>query len=984
MLPQFYATKQRYNCFISEKTGVCPPGRYNDFSKVFVPVLSATCHSFTLPKGVSIVGPCTYQNSDVCNAQCVSNGQVLWKEEAKCLSGGQWSPLPPCHTANSLELIRCDKLTDITEENMAACVKIKINVRGSTSTPKAICPEILQLFVKFGNCSADLGTNCTVSCPFGGFVLQCVTNRHEICTLPVTSLCPELKSVKLINCSRVVGSFCKVRCPNGIIAAEEIMCLPTNEWSPLPLCNYRSQCARQQLPAQVRFINTKCKQSTAPRCKVGCNVRAASRASNFSIRGLLFVKDAECKSSGLWHGLPNCEEAKKIFSKKFGEKLECPKPKLPKNSVLVSKCSPAEGSVCHYKCKEGFFSTGNNTIRCFMKRWIRESICKPILCPPLPKTFHHDITCRRTIGSNCDLQCKDGTLDGNSTVTCYVSGKWSTFPTCSSSFKNCTRTISPYISFVQDCSFQDDAKCQIRCPENFALVGRNFIKCEKGTWKNIPQCIREKISPYKLFKIKCSFPPPLHANLKLIGSCNPEGGITCDITCRDDSAYMTGPNSTTCLPPGIWSKIKPCSGKSYCSVPKFRKHLKVSQNCSGKEVGSKCYVKCKYRSEIGKFILCKKNLKWSSPPRCTCPLPILREDIDFRENCIDRNPEEKCALECKKGLLMIGDGNIRCKYKLKWTSLPSCKRPKCLKPKLSRVLSFKEDCTSKLSGERCKLECKEGGKMLKHSTIQCISGTHWTEQPKCACPFPFLSNGVIAKNDCRKVFPGQKCFLMCKSNSFKISRDFITCNSYTRWSGTSDCKRKRCPRPVLTNTLLFEEDCSVKGFGDRCHVSCKELGKKCLLQCKEGGEFFGPNFIVCLFGFLWTPLPTCSCPIPNLPDDLIAIENCNKKGIGQKCHLKCKEYMPLAADKFIICQNNTRWSHVPKCKKFTCLELRLPKHLGFKGDCVSKYPGEYCQIMCKAGGTIIGSHRVTCIKGKKWTKLPDCTCPSPKLRNQSF
>ncbi|GFU82830.1 uncharacterized protein TNCV_266271 [Trichonephila clavipes] len=186
-------------------------GTLTTYPKPSRPDVSATCHSFTLSNGISIVGPCTYQNSDVCNAQCVNNGQVLWKEETKCLSGGQWSPLPPCHTANSLELIRCDKLADITQENIAACVKIKITVRGSISTPKAICPEILQLFVKFGNCSAELGTNCTVSCPYGGFVLQCVTNRHENCIFPVTSLCPELKSVKLINCSRVAGAFCKVR-----------------------------------------------------------------------------------------------------------------------------------------------------------------------------------------------------------------------------------------------------------------------------------------------------------------------------------------------------------------------------------------------------------------------------------------------------------------------------------------------------------------------------------------------------------------------------------------------------------------------------------------------------------------------------------------------------------------------------------------------------------------------------------------------------
>ncbi|GFR20332.1 uncharacterized protein TNCT_217831 [Trichonephila clavata] len=179
-------------------------------SENLVQVLNATCHSSALPNGVSIVGPCSYQNSDACNAHCVHNGQVLWKEEVKCLSGDQWSPLPPCNAANSVELIRCDNLTNVSQENLSACIKIKIALRGSTSTPKAMCPEILRLFVKFGKCSTEPGTNCTVSCPYGGFVLQCATSKQENCTFPVTPLCPELKSMKLINCSRGVGEFCKV------------------------------------------------------------------------------------------------------------------------------------------------------------------------------------------------------------------------------------------------------------------------------------------------------------------------------------------------------------------------------------------------------------------------------------------------------------------------------------------------------------------------------------------------------------------------------------------------------------------------------------------------------------------------------------------------------------------------------------------------------------------------------------------------------
>ncbi|GFU11402.1 hypothetical protein NPIL_323481 [Nephila pilipes] len=1053
----------------------------------FAQVLNAICRPSDLPNGVRIVGLCSYQNPDVCNAYCVNHGKIIWKENTTCLPDGKWSPLPICHAANSLEVIRCNKLIDMTQNNLSACLKIKIGVRGYTSTPKALCPEILRLFVKFGNCSTKPGTKCAVSCNDGTYVLLCVTSKQENCTLPVSSLCPELRNVELINCSRVHGAFCKVRCPNGVITTEEIVCLSTNRWSPLPSCNFRSQCAGQKLPSKVRFINNTCKRSTALRCKVGCDVRVSSPVSYFNIHQLVFVKDIECNSTGFWHGLPDCEKAKKMFLNENTKKRQCPQPKRYKNSFLQKNCSLTEGSVCHYKCRKGYISSGSNSIRCFMKQWIGEPICKPVSCPPLPKTLHFDNTCRRTIGSSCYLQCKSGILEGSRRITCYFPGKWSTLPNCLPSSNNCPSKISPYITFVHNCSLNDKAKCQIRCPRNFALVGWHFIRCENGTWKNIPQCFPARISPYKLIKIKCTFPPPLYGNLKLIGLCNPEGGVTCDVTCRDDSARMTGPNATTCLPPGLWSKIKPCSGgKLYCPPPVFHKHLEVTEDCSGKEVSSKCYVRCKYRPEMRYFIICTNKLKWSTLPRCTCPLPVLRNDIGFLENCSYKHPGEKCVLTCKKRFSMVKGGNIMCTNKLRWSSLPACKRPRCLKPKLTKVLSFKEDCSSKHSGDHCKLECKEGGQILKHSSIQCIKAMRWTKQPNCACPFPFLTKGVKMNRDCRKILPGQKCFLSCKSNLLKISRNYITCETNTRWSSTPECKRKTCPRPVLPKTLIFEEDCTSKGLGDRCHVSCKELGRsfksnyvvclnnirwtplpictcpipslpdfvetkndckskfpgqyciltcrkgmkmegkaaifcqnntkwskipkckqnychkkklpgillysedctavspreRCFLECKEGGKFFGRNFIVCIHRYLWTPLPTCSCPVPNLSDDLTAVENCSKKRIGEKCRLKCKGHKSLVDKNYIICKNNTRWGHLPKCKRFPCARLSLPIHLGFKESCSTKYPGESCRLKCKSGGEIIGNHYVTCIEGKKWTNLPKCACSSPNIRDE--
>ncbi|PRD32095.1 UNVERIFIED_CONTAM: hypothetical protein NCL1_21509 [Trichonephila clavipes] len=42
-------------------------------------------------------------------------------------------------------------------------------------------------------------------------------------------------------------------------------------------------------------------------------------------------------------------------------------------------------------------------------------------------------------------------------------------------------------------------------------------------------------------------------------------------------------------------------------IPKFRKQIEVAQDYTGKEVGSKCYVQCKYRPEIGYFIICTRK-----------------------------------------------------------------------------------------------------------------------------------------------------------------------------------------------------------------------------------------------------------------------------------------------------------------------------------------------------------------------------------------
>ncbi|KAF8792623.1 Sushi like protein [Argiope bruennichi] len=1003
------------------------------------------------------------------------------------MSHGKWSPLPTCQTTHTLELIRCNPISDMSQENMAACVKIKITVPGIMGTPKAVCPDILRLFVKFGSCVKKSGSDCVVTCRNNNFILICLVNNQlpGDCESPTPSLCPELRYAKLVNCSRIQGVTCKIRCPNGKIAYEETFCLPSYEWSPLPACDFRSQCKKQKLPEKLHFINRTCKSSKVRYCKVGCNVRVFKPTSLRTSQEVVFIKDIYCASSGEWKGLPNCERAERLFWNKRIKKWLCAKPKLGKYSKLQGRCSYLEGSICRYKCKKGFFSKGNYTIRCLKRKWHGIHKCEPVSCPKLPDIYELKNNCPHVSGSICEALCRAGELIGKSMIFCYPSGHWSPLPLCVPP-RTCPRKLSPQIAFVSKCTFKEGEKCQVRCRGTLVLVGSNFVICRRGKWRDAPGCFLANETPYKPFEFKCHFPLQLNGNLKIIGFCKPLGGMSCDIGCRDHSAHMTGPNATTCLPPGLWTFLRPCTGgKSYCSAPKFR-HVVMMEYCSGKEVGLSCQGRCKHRPDIKFSIKCTSDVKWSIPPICTCPTPILRKGIEFKEKCDTKQMGQKCNVKCKSGFIMVGAGLIICNARLQWSKLPLCKKIVCPKPKLTSVLMFTKDCTAIQMGKSCHLECKEGGAILPHSKINCINGKHWTKLPFCACPPPSLDEGMGTKNGCNKTIPGQKCFISCTGKLFLFGKNYIICQKNTRWSKAPLCKKKFCHKPILTDTLIFDEDCSSKQPGERCLMVCKNLGslvgptfiicsnatrwsplprcscpppslpdflkakedcrrklpgescplsctdnlkvegnatikcradahwsplpkckenycikkqlprtlvhstdctaippgKKCFVECSEGGEVEGNNFITCIGGSQWTALPRCRCPAPKLSYYLNATNDCSRKRIGENCNLQCKERRKVVGKNFIICQNNTLWSPLPKCIQNFCLKLKLPAFLIYPEDCSTKSPGEQCKLECTEGGEFIGSSNITCINGKKWSPLPKCTCPPPNLNER--
>ncbi|KAF8788449.1 Sushi like protein [Argiope bruennichi] len=1005
------------------------------------------CRPSDLPDGVNLIGTCNHPRQKGCKVICEVNGTVVWKETVNCLHSKKWSSLPPCR---ALELLRCSKSNEFSQTSPLACVKIHIAIPGANLAMKAICPDILRLFFVFGNCSSVSGTKCAINC--NGFVLLCLVNSKwsPKCSLPVPSLCPELTFGDLLNCSRIEGVSCKVRCPNGKLADEEAICLSTLEWSPLPDCRYRRQCATQKLPDKIRFLVPSCQSSNSHHCKVGCSV--SSR--------LVAVQDAECTPWGEWRGLPDCKNLPILFSDSINQKKRC--------ANRRDKCIRCEG---------------RSNIRCSSSKTHKRDIP---LCSPLPQRFELSGACSRMVGSICIVHCKNGNLEGNKTIFCFLTGQWSELPLCLQRNATCPRKVSPFLSFVSNCSFVEGAKCQVRCQKDYVLTGLHIITCGNDSWKYVPKCFPEVLSPYKALKVECRFPPLLHSSLKIVGSCSPKGGMSCDVACKDESATLRGPNATTCLSPGHWTDTKFCiGGEPFCLEPILSKYLEAIENCSDKIVGSMCQVRCRARPDINFTMICKNGLKWSAPPKCACPEPSLKIGMELIEKCKNKQPSESCSVKCKHGFSMNGKGIIICNDELKWTSMAFCTKILCEKPEVGNMLIFKKECMSKSPGDSCRLECRKGGKLLGHSKIQCTDAKHWTKPPKCACPLPILDESLKTNHNCNEILPGQKCFLNCKDNSLIMNKRFITCQKDLSWSKAPECEKKLCPNPKLSDGLTFVEDCSSKEPNEHCNIECQEKGKifgtnyiacinathwssqplcfcpipilaifltakgdcrnklpgqkchltckrdmtligdafircqknmtwtkepickiihcekkklpsflqyagdctavspgeTCFLKCKNGGNLIGPKFITCKIGLLWTSLPTCSCSIPNLSEDLSTTENCNNKTIGEKCHLLCKKHFSLIGENFMKCQKNRQWTTPPTCKKMFCSKLKLPKILAFKEDCSSKSPGDYCSVTCKGNGKIVGHQRVMCINEKKWTALPKCSCPHPKAHS---
>lgn len=353
---------------------------------------------------------------------------------------------------------------------------------------------------------------------------------------------------------------------------------------------------------------------------------------------------------------------------------------------------------------------------------------------------------------------------------------------------------------------------------------------------------------------------------------------------------------------------------------------------------------------------------------------IFTGDLVVNEDdCSTKSPKETCPLRCKDTTAKLtGDNSITCRENTKWSVLPSCGSAYCPPPKFppTSVLKTIEECSGKAVNQICNLECGNGGDLVGKNHTKCLRNQQWSPAPNCTCPKPKLMENVEFDGTCATWAREETCNVKCKSGFKTEGKTTITCLQDLSWSSQPNCT-KLCPKPKLAESYLKSDEGCVEGAA----------GSSCKLSCVEGGKLDGDNVIKCSLNGEWTPLPKCFCPKPILTADLIENEDCSAKKPKEKCELGCRNATSkLTGNRFIFCNIDNKWGQLPTCSATQCpLPSFANGELRSKEDCSTKYIHQTCSLECSKGGNLIGEGYIKCLQDQTWSRLPECTCPIPKL-----
>lgn len=795
-----------------------------------------------------------------------------------------------------------------------------------------------------------------ITCQTNGTWTYVPTCQLDVCIKPDF---PRTAVVIKDDCSfKRIGETCTLECLK-VPETYEIVCLNTTRWSTYPKCSCPSFISSKNM----QFEEDCSQKKPREKCRISCK-------NSPELNKHMFIT---CLSNSEWSSEPLCDElicstpvlpSYLIFGESRSQNIYIPNESESHQDPYQQCKDKTVGSTCEVSCKKGGNVIGSNIIVCLNTlKWSPFPFCS---CgePQIPEGIQQTRSCQNVLpGGECKLKCEENLqMLGNPFIQCLENLTWSSFPTCSSD--SCSYPQVPErIIITEACTNKNPGEtCKISCKHGGKLLGREAIVClNKTHWTEASLCTCPK--------------PVLNSNVKSISEC--EGvmpGNDCNLVC-ETNFEMSGRSTIICGNDANWSGLQPeCKTdqeSNLCQKPSLGPLLVAEDSCSSKKPGDVCTLTCKGDAVIigNGTLKCLNTGTWSKLPDCGCSEPVLNADIESNNDCKNKIIGYKCHLKCKKGI-MVGDPFIICQMNANWSPPPLCKLQICSKPVLPLgILEPTEDCSSKEVGNKCPLRCIEGGHVIGSDYIECLSESTWSKHPTCTCPDPklHLPENLALEEECVNKTAGMQCSVTCKKSMKLTGNNFIECDEKTKWSKFPSCQKLYCPEPKLQkNVLISLKDCRFKTTNQTCE-----------LACKKGGKLIGGKFITCLNGIEWSAYPKCTCKVPVLTNDLKIVEeeDCNFKEPGMTCKLSCTDGKKISKIDFIICQNDTEWSALPKCQEAFCPKPNTPSFLTAQRDCSSTPIGQICTLNCIGGRKIVGENYMTCLSNLTWSPTPKCTCP---------
>ncbi|KAM5144883.1 complement factor H-like isoform 2-T2 [Callospermophilus lateralis] len=269
------------------------------------------------------------------------------------------------------------------------------------------------------------------------------------------------------------------------------------------------------------------------------------------------IKEAEeivCKN-GKWQSIPRCVE-----------KLSCSQlPDIDHGRISPSRSSEerkegiesrqyAHGTKLNYICEEGFTTSEEDEITCYMGKWSPPPQCVGTDCFNLPNFDDATLLGERKesykSGDQVTYRCpKFYQVDGSNTITC-INGKWIGKPMCKDmSCVNPPKVENANIISNQMLKYPSGERVRYECIKPFEIFGEVEVMCLNGTWTEPPQC--------KDSTGKCGPPPPID-NGDLTSFPLPVYPTGSSVEYQCQSLYQLEGSKTVICRNGKWSNPPKC------------------------------------------------------------------------------------------------------------------------------------------------------------------------------------------------------------------------------------------------------------------------------------------------------------------------------------------------------------------------------------------------------------------------------------------